>query len=187
MEFSTGAPPSCISTRSVGNRKEYSYDETSQKSNMPLTSQMGSTTEKKANPYIVDSSHQPHMIDTCLYEIPEVTPAPAVKNQKGAKKPMMAPQHVQLADSVPKPSSDGVYMALNPASLQQSQGEQQYMALSTAPRHGAAKMEEPQYVNSQKALSTATRHKAAKMEEPQYVNSQKALENRWMPKDTRKV
>ena len=137
-------------------RKEeaYLYDEASPKWNIALTptthSQMLSTTEKIAqspNPYSVDSGrhHQPHMTDTCLYDIPEVRPAPAVKNQNALS-----------AASMQQPSSDGVYMALNPASLvsnHQSQGEQQYMAPSTATRQGAAKdVEEPQYVNSQKAL-----------------------------------
>ena len=152
---------------------EIIYDAVDQKPNTALKptahhthSQTASTTKQKAPlvppaHYTVDSDHyyepQPH-VTVRPYDVPKTTrpydmPKTQHKNQRGAKKPMVVPQHAQSAASMQKSTGDGVYMALDPSSLmsnQQSWGEQQYM---TPKGHGVVlEMEEPQYMNSVTAI-----------------------------------
>ncbi len=160
-------------TRNVVSTKEEEvniYDEVNQTPNIalkpsttrPVPSQTAFTTKQRAQPpkhYTVDSDHhyKLQVINTNPYDVePQTT-----KSQKGSRKPMMPPRSASSAGREQVcSSSDGVYMALNPATMGSFQPSQdtQYMPLSDATRRGGVQdPEAPQYVNCQTALGNRRR------------------------------
>ncbi len=123
----------------------------------PVPSQTVSTTKQKSQlpkrlPVDSDHYYEPNVIETNPYDVPR-TANPYRNVPRTAKKPMVPAK----PKSVP---SDGVYMALNPATMGSCQPSQdtQYMPLSDATRRGGVQdPEAPQYVNCQMALGNRRR------------------------------
>ena len=92
-------------------------------------------------------------VDERVYDLPQVphvptgvVPAAGSRRQRGSEKPK----------TLPKPKvggrQTGVYMSLNPASIQQ---DKQYMQIGEAARKGV--LPEPQYMNYHNALRPTNR------------------------------